>query len=105
MGLAGKASRVGQVTHHGQKYRRDVGTVGVVFLVVNGLIGSGIFALPELLHEALGTFAPWLMLAGAVLIAVVSSRPSSPTAPKLSRLAIPESCAAASVEARSAAIR
>ena len=71
MGLAGKASRVGQINDHGQKYRRDVGTVGVVFLVVNGLIGSGIFALPELLHEALGTFAPWLMLAGAVLIASV----------------------------------
>ena len=42
-----------------------------MFLVVNGLIGSGIFALPELLHQAVGTFAPWLMLAGAVLIASV----------------------------------
>lgn len=59
------------MTDHGQGYRREVGTPGIVFLVVNGLVGSGIFALPELLHEAVGTFAPWLMLAGAVLIASV----------------------------------
>ena len=53
------------------QYRRDIGTVGVVFLVVNGVIGAGIFALPELLHAAVGTFAPWLILAGAVLIGCV----------------------------------
>jgi len=65
------ASQAGHITDHGQEYRRDVGTVGVVFLVVNGLIGSGIFGLPELLHQAVRTFAPWLMLAGAMLIASV----------------------------------
>ena len=65
------ASHARQISDHGQAYRRDVGTAGVVFLVVNGLIGSGIFALPELLHQAVGTFAPWLMLAGAVAIASV----------------------------------
>lgn len=48
-----------------------MGTVGVAFLVVNGLIGAGIFALPEVLHQALGTFAPWLILAGAAMIATV----------------------------------
>src|SRR5687768_4898039 len=53
------------------KYRRDMGVLGVVFLVVNGVIGAGIFALPELLHQAVGTFAPWLILAGAVLIGCV----------------------------------
>lgn len=53
------------------KYRRDMGTLGVVFLVVNGVIGAGIFALPELLHAAVGTFAPWLVLGGAVLIGCV----------------------------------
>ena len=65
------ASQGGHITAHAQEYRRDIGTAGVVFLVVNGLIGSGIFALPELLHRAVGTFAPWLMLAGAMLIASV----------------------------------
>lgn len=55
----------------GHQYRRDVGTAGAALLVVNGLIGSGIFALPELLHQAVGTFAPWLLLAGAVLIGSV----------------------------------
>jgi amino acid transporter len=53
------------------KYRREMGTLGVVFLVVNGVIGAGIFALPELLHAAVGSFAPWLILAGAVLIGCV----------------------------------
>jgi amino acid transporter len=65
------ASQAENLTKHAQEYRRDVGTAGVVFLIVNGLIGSGIFALPELLHRAVGTFAPWLMLAGAMLIASV----------------------------------
>ena len=53
------------------QYRRDVGTFGVSFLVVNSVIGAGIFALPELLHAAVGTFAPWLLLGGAVLIGCV----------------------------------
>ena len=54
------------------KYRRDMGTFGVAFLVVNGVIGAGIFALPELLHQAVGKFAPWLVLAGAFLIGSVT---------------------------------
>lgn len=47
-------------------YRRDVGTAGVVFMVVNGVIGAGIFALPEMLHAAVGRFAPWLVLGASV---------------------------------------
>ena len=53
------------------KYRRDLGTVGIAFLVVNSLIGAGIFGLPELLHQAVGLFAPWLVLLGGILIASV----------------------------------
>ena len=49
------------------KYRRDMGTLGVLFIVVNGLIGAGIFGLPEALHAAVGTFAPWLLLIGGIL--------------------------------------
>ena len=52
-------------------YRRDMGMLGIAFLVVNGVIGAGIFALPELLHLAVGGFAPWLILGGAVLIGCV----------------------------------
>jgi amino acid transporter len=48
-----------------------MGTVGATFLIVNGMIGAGIFGLPELLHQAVGNFAPWLVLAGALMIATV----------------------------------
>ncbi len=54
------------------KYRRDLGAFGIAFLVVNSLIGAGIFGLPEVLHRAVGTFAPWLLLIGGVLIATVT---------------------------------
>ena len=50
-------------------YRRDVGTAGVVFIVVNGVIGAGIFALPEMLHAAVGRFAPWLVLGASLVTA------------------------------------
>ncbi len=53
------------------KYRRDMGTLGVLFIVVNGLIGAGIFGLPEALHAAVGTFAPWLLLIGGVLVMAI----------------------------------
>lgn len=53
------------------KYRRDMGTLGVAFIVMNGLIGAGIFGLPEVLHQAVGNFAPWLILAGAFLFSSV----------------------------------
>jgi amino acid transporter len=53
------------------KYRRDMGTFGVLFIVVNGLIGAGIFGLPEVLHIAVGEFAPWLLLFGGVLVMTV----------------------------------
>ncbi|WP_265561849.1 APC family permease [Sphingomicrobium arenosum] len=56
------------MTDHNGKYRRDMGTLGVLFIVVNGLIGAGIFGLPEMLHEAVGAFAPWLLLIGGVLV-------------------------------------
>lgn len=53
------------------KYRRDMGTFGVFFIVVNGLIGAGIFGLPEALHAAVGTFAPWLLLIGGTLVMAI----------------------------------
>ncbi|MBW0145547.1 APC family permease [Sphingomicrobium clamense] len=59
------------MTDAGGKYRRDMGTLGVLFIVVNGLIGAGIFGLPEALHAAVGTFAPWLLLIGGVLVMAI----------------------------------
>ena len=56
----------------GGKYRRDVGTIGVVFMVINGVIGAGIFGLPEMLHAAVGTFAPWLVLLASLATAFVA---------------------------------
>lgn len=56
------------MTAEAGKYRRDMGAIGIAFLVVNGLIGAGIFGLPELLHNAVGGFAPWLMLIGGVFV-------------------------------------
>lgn len=50
------------------KYRRDMGMLGVLFIVVNGLIGAGIFGLPEALYVAVGTFSPWLLLIGGMLV-------------------------------------
>jgi amino acid transporter len=50
------------------KYRRDLGTLGIAILAVNGLVGAGIFGLPEVLHQAVGAFAPWLLLIGGLLV-------------------------------------
>jgi len=40
-------------------------------LVVNCVVGAGIFGLPEVLHQAVGNFAPWLMLLGSALVGSV----------------------------------
>lgn len=46
---------------------RTVGFWGSTLFPVNGMIGSGIFALPAILFAALGNFAPWMMLLGGLL--------------------------------------
>ncbi len=53
------------------RYRRSVGMAGVLLLVVNSLVGAGIFALPAVLHAAVGLFAPWLLLIGGLLVATI----------------------------------
>ncbi|RJY10111.1 APC family permease [Aurantiacibacter aquimixticola] len=45
---------------------RTVGFWGTALFPVNGMIGAGIFALPAVLAAGVGSFAPWLMLAGGV---------------------------------------
>ncbi len=47
---------------------RTVGFWGTALFPINGMIGSGIFAMPAILVAAVGNFAPWMMLLGALLI-------------------------------------
>lgn len=47
---------------------RTVGFWGTTLFSVNGMIGAGIFALPAIMVAAVGNFAPWMMLLGALLI-------------------------------------
>lgn len=54
--------------------RRDIGLLGASFIVLNGLIGAGIFALPANLVERAGAFSIWLVpLVGFFMFAVVLS--------------------------------
>ena len=46
--------------------KRTVGFWGTALFPVNGMIGAGIFALPAVLAAGVGSFAPWLMLAGGI---------------------------------------
>ena len=53
---------------------RGIGAIGVAFLVLNSMIGSGIFALPGLVAVQAGELSPWLFLAiGVLFITVVLS--------------------------------
>ncbi|MEM9314051.1 MAG: APC family permease [Pseudomonadota bacterium] len=54
------------------RLRRDIGTLGAALLILNGLIGAGIFALPGKVAVNLGTASPWLFLGvGIVFLSVV----------------------------------
>ncbi len=52
--------------------KRNIGFWGASFLVLNGLIGAGIFALPAKMATALGAASPWIfLLFGALMLSVV----------------------------------
>ena len=51
-----------------QTLPRTIGFWGTALLPVNGMIGAGIFALPAIMASAVGNFAPWMMLIGALLM-------------------------------------
>ena len=54
--------------------RRDIGFVGAALMVLNGLIGAGIFALPGKVAANAGLLSPWLFLVvGLFFLAVVLS--------------------------------
>ncbi len=51
---------------------RGIGVFGSALLVLNGLVGAGIFALPPIVAARAGALGPWLFLgAGFLFIAVV----------------------------------
>jgi amino acid transporter len=51
--------------------KRDIGFFGAAFLVLNAVIGAGIFALPGKVAVSAGLFSPWLFLIVGVLFLTV----------------------------------
>ncbi|WP_414828560.1 APC family permease [Alteromonas sp. H39] len=52
--------------------KRNIGFWGASFLVLNGLIGAGIFALPAKMANTLGAASPWIfLLFGALMLSIV----------------------------------
>lgn len=50
---------------------RDIGLIGASFLIINGMIGAGIFALPATVAERAGMLSPWLFLGVGLLFVTV----------------------------------
>ena len=52
--------------------KRNIGFLGASFLVLNGLIGAGIFALPAKMAATLGAASPWIfLLFGGLMLTIV----------------------------------
>lgn len=51
---------------------RNIGLVGIILIAANGMIGTGIFALPGKLHDAVGAFAPLLLLGAGLGMACIA---------------------------------
>lgn len=52
--------------------RREIGRIGVATIAMNGVIGSGIFALPAVAIANAGYFSPWVFILCGVLIICVA---------------------------------
>ncbi len=51
--------------------RREIGRVGIATIAMNGVVGSGIFALPAVAIAKTGAFSPWVfLLCGALILTV-----------------------------------
>lgn len=50
---------------------RGIGGIGSSFLVLNGMIGAGIFALPSAVAARAGTLSPWLFVGAGLLIILI----------------------------------
>lgn len=53
------------------KLVRAIGRLSLTALVVNGIVGSGIYGLPSEISRLLGTYGPWAYVFGALGIATV----------------------------------
>lgn len=52
--------------------QREIGFIGASVLVLNGLIGAGIFALPDKMMAQLGSFSPWVFpIFGVLMLSIV----------------------------------
>jgi len=70
--MAPDDSRASSASPLAARLRRDIGPFGAAFLVLNAMIGAGIFALPGKVAVAAGLMSPWLFLAvGVLFLAVV----------------------------------
>lgn len=54
-----------------ESLRRDLTRTGIGLLVVNGLIGAGIFGLPSEAARLVGGFSPWLFVICGIVMATV----------------------------------
>jgi basic amino acid/polyamine antiporter, APA family len=60
-----------QVTSQRAQLIRGIGGIGGAFLVLNGMIGAGIFALPSAVAGRAGILSPWLFVGAGLLIIMV----------------------------------
>jgi APA family basic amino acid/polyamine antiporter len=60
--------REGRVTSQKTQLIRGIGTIGGSFLVLNGMIGAGIFALPSRVAERADILSPWLFVGAGLLV-------------------------------------
>lgn len=59
-----------QVTHKKQLLR-GIGLAGLIILVLNSVIGAGIFALPAAISARAGVLSPWLFLVVGLLVITI----------------------------------
>jgi amino acid transporter len=59
------------VTSQKAQLIRGIGAIGGAFLVLNGMIGAGIFALPSAVAARAGILSPWLFVAAGLLIIMI----------------------------------
>ena len=58
--------------HSDSHLRREIGKIGVATIAMNGVVGSGIFALPAVAIAQAGFFSPWIFVLCGVLILFVA---------------------------------
>lgn len=61
-----------QATNSDSLLRREIGRIGVATIAMNGVIGSGIFALPAVAIASAGNFSPWVFVLCGILILSVA---------------------------------